>query len=75
MTAREAPTIGGQMTKDTTSTIERTIVVGVDGSDSSKAALEWAAAQARLAGAPSRCDRDLGMADKLRSDGPLAGER
>ena len=35
-----------------TTTTERSIVVGVDGSDSSKAALEWAAQQARLTGAP-----------------------
>jgi len=47
------------MTKDTTSTIERTIVVGVDGSDSSKAALEWAAAQAPTCRLTPCCDRNV----------------
>ncbi len=39
------------MTKETP-TVPRSIVVGVDGSDSSKAALAWAAAQARLTDSP-----------------------
>jgi nucleotide-binding universal stress UspA family protein len=39
------------MTKETTTT-ERSIVVGVDGSDSSKAALAWASKQALLTDTP-----------------------
>jgi nucleotide-binding universal stress UspA family protein len=38
------------MTNQTT--LQHTIVVGVDGSDSSKTALAWAAEQARLTGTP-----------------------
>jgi nucleotide-binding universal stress UspA family protein len=40
------------MTNETTTGTKRNIVVGVDGSESSKAALEWAAQQASLTETP-----------------------
>ncbi|MCU1492146.1 MAG: universal stress protein [Acidimicrobiaceae bacterium] len=40
------------MTNDTAPTIECTVVVGIDRSHSSKAALDWAAQQARLTDSP-----------------------